>query len=141
MGKIIKCILFWLVSLTWGAIMTYLGMLLAIFAIVLGHRPKRFHYNICFALGDNWGGINFGAFFFVSRNTLRSTYAHEAGHGIQNIVLGPLFPILVGLPSLTRSMYRNMLVKAKIKSKDDLPPYDSIWFERQATEIGNKYFG
>lgn len=65
---------------------------------------------------------------------------HEWGHGIQNIILGPLMPFLVAIPSCIRYWYRELLVRSGEKKYADLPDYDSIWFEGWATKLGKKYY-
>ena len=61
------------------------------------------------------------------------TRNHEHGHAVQNAVYGVLMPFIVCIPSATRYWCR------RTKDPSTLPPYDSVWFERQATEWGSKY--
>ena len=44
--------------------------------------------------------------FFVERSAARETILHEAGHGIQNLLLGPLMPFVVCIPSALRYWMR-----------------------------------
>jgi hypothetical protein len=46
--------------------------------------------------------------------------------------------IIVALPSLIRSRYRVYLTEKKGVDTRTLPPYDSIWFEGQATRLGGE---
>jgi len=108
--------------------------------IITGHKPKRFHQYIYFEVGYNWGGFEVGGFFVVDKYASIRTIRHEAGHGIQNIILGPLMPFLVSIPSATRYWYREYLVRKKKKLRSELPPYDCIWFEGWATKLGEKYY-
>lgn len=66
--KTVKAIMFWLLSLTWGALMTLCGGVVALALLVTGHKPKRFHYLIYFEVGSGWGGFELGAFFVVNKN-------------------------------------------------------------------------
>lgn len=100
--KVLKSILYYLVSYTWGVIMTLIGSLVALFLLITGHKPHHFYQNIYFRIGRNWGGINFGPFFIIDNTEGLSTKQHESGHGIQNICLGPLMPFIIGIPSLIR---------------------------------------
>lgn len=134
--KALKGILFWILSLTWGLPMTLFGTLVAIGMLITGHKPKRFHYFIYFEVGKYWGGFEAGVFFFVSRNATLHTKQHEAGHGLQNIMLGWFMPIVISIPSAIRYWYRRF----KQWRGYLLPPYDSIWFERWATTLGEKHF-
>ena len=57
---------------------------------------------------------------------------HEFGHTFQNTLLGPFFPILVGIPSAIRYWYQAIRTKQGKQNK----AYDSIWFEDAATQCG-----
>ena len=65
--KTVKAIMFWLLSLTWGALMTLCGGVVALALLVTGHKPKRFHYLIYFEVGSGWGGFELGAVFVVNK--------------------------------------------------------------------------
>lgn len=134
-----KKILFWFLQFTWGSIMNAIGLIAFIILIILGHKPRRFHKTIYFIIGSNWGGVNLGFCTIISRTSGESTLRHEHGHFIQNAIYGVLFPFLVAIPSFIRYWYREYLVSVKKKKYSDLPPYDSIWFEAQATDFGYKY--
>ena len=106
-ARIVRTAGYWLVSLTWGSIMTLLGAVIALGMLLTGHRPGRLGPNVYFEVGRGWGGMEYGAFFFVERNAARETILHEAGHGIQNLLLGPLMPFVVCIPSALRYWMRN----------------------------------
>ena len=135
-----KIFLFWLASWTWGIILTLVGAVCALALLITGHRPKIFHGFVYFEVGSGWGGFEAGPFFFVNKNPARRTMQHEAGHGIQNIIFGPLMPFVVSIPSAVRYWYRLYLVRSGKKKSYELPPYDSMWFEGWATSLGEKYF-
>lgn len=133
-----KAARFWALSLTWGLPLTLIGLAIAIVLTIFGYSPKKFHYMIRFEVGENWGGFSLGGFIFTNENPSLHTQQHEAGHCIQNTVFGFAMPFLVSIPSAVRYWYREYL--RKVRKKTDLPAYESIWFEKQATEIGEKYF-
>lgn len=135
-----KCFLFWLASWTWGIVMTLIGAFVAIALILTGHKPHRFHWFIYFEVGEDWGGFECGCFFVTSKKASLHTKQHEAGHGIQNIMFGVFMPFIVSIPSAIRYWYREYLVRSKKKKYNELSDYDAIWFEREATELGQKYF-
>ena len=139
--KKISYIGFWLISLTWGCIMTALGAVAALFLWLAGYKPQRIGPNIYFKVGKGWGGVEAGPFFFVSEDSSRHTICHECGHGIQNCIWGPLMLFVVSIPSATRYWYRTILYKVNKEKYSKLPPYDSAWFEGQATEWGEKVYG
>ncbi len=138
--RIVKGILFWVISLTWGLPMTLIGTICAIALIVTGHKPQRFHYFIYFEVGSGWGGFEAGGFFFVNRHPSLHIRQHESGHGLQNIMLGVLMPFLVSIPSMIRYWYRELIIRSGKKKYSDLPDYDAIWFEGWATRLGEKHF-
>jgi len=43
---------------------------------------------------------------------------HEHGHRIQSRILGPLYLLLVGLPSIIRNIYARLLLKKGVPEKD-----------------------
>lgn len=141
---------YWLLSLTWGSIMTAIGLLGFIGCMIINiftrNMTVRYYKGaIVTYVGHYWGGVSLGSFIFVYTEAKKSWYEdrrmceHEWGHSIQNIVLGPLNPFLVCIPSFTRFWYREFLRKHYPKKYSKLPSYDSIWFEGQATKIGEKY--
>ena len=138
--KKFKAVWFWLLSVTWGLPVTLYGVLCAIALLLTGHKPKRFHWYIYFEVGKEWGGVNAGCFFVVSKDNDLYMRQHESGHGLQNIMLGVFMPFVVCIPSVIRYWYREYLVRVKKRDYWSLPPYDSIWFEGWATRLGQKYF-
>lgn len=135
-----KQVLFWVLSCTWGIVMTLIGSIVALVLIAMGYKPQRFHSLIYFEVGSGWGGVNFGAFFITSKGASLHTRQHESGHGLQNIMLGVFMPFVIAIPSLVRHWYREWLVRSGKKLYSELPAYDSIWFEGWATKLGEKYF-
>lgn len=129
---------FWLFSYTWGIIVTLIGTIVFAGLCALGYKPQRNIYGYAIEIGEGWGGLEMGPFCLVSKNPSQHTLNHEFGHGIQNCCFGP-FMIFISLASAVRYWYREYLVRVKKKSYSDLPPYDSIWFEGSATQIGNLY--
>ena len=136
--KTIKYILFLILSFTWGLPMSLIGAFVAIVLICAGYKPQIFHGYIYFIVGNNWGGVNFGCFFVISKSSSLHTKQHEAGHGIQNIIFGWLMPFVVSIPSMIRYWYREFEIRKGQGAT--LPAYDSIWFEGWATKLGEKYF-
>ena len=132
-----KKFLYWSTSLTWGVLMTLIGLLAALALLVTGHKPHKFGYTFYFKVGKSWGGLNLGAIFITDSTPSEHTLCHEHGHGLQNCFFGVLFPFLIGIPSAMRYWYRE--IKRKRDPACYLPPYESIWFEGQATRLGLKF--
>lgn len=113
--KNFKMFLFWFLQCTWGLIMTLAGVVGAIVMLCKGVKPKRFGYSVYFVYGHHWGGVCLGGFFFVSQESnVLATKAHESRHAIQNIIFGPLFPFVVGAPSIIRyHLFNHYTLKTK----------------------------
>ena len=100
--------IFWALSLTWGLPITIIGMIVFAGLCVFGHKPKRFGFCFYIPIGECWGGLEFGPIFLVDKYEDYSVMCHEHGHGFQNIILGPLFPVLVSLRSGARYWLREI---------------------------------
>lgn len=98
--------LFYILSVTWGCIMTTIGAIVALVLLILGYRPKKWNYCYYFEVGENWGGIELGMFFITDKSSSIRTKNHEHGHGIQNCYLGVFMPFVVCIPSAARYWLR-----------------------------------
>lgn len=137
-----KQILYWVIQLTWGSLLTLPGLFIASFLLVFKHTKTICHkngYSIIVEVGGNWGGLNLGAISFCGRyyNTnamfFEHTRRHEFGHSIQNMLFGPFQMFFVSIPSCIRYWY------FRLTPKKVHPPYDSIWFEGTATQWGTDW--
>ena len=128
---------FYIRSFTWGLPVTLGGSIVALGMLLTGHRPERFGKCLNFPVGRGWGGGSLGIFLFTCRDASQRLKEHEHGHSIQNCYYGPLMPFLVNIPSSARYWYRRAV--QKICPKKKMPPYDSIWFESEASRLGKTY--
>jgi hypothetical protein len=108
MKKTILYILYWIGQCTWGLPVTLIGGITALILLITGHKPKTLGPNIYFEVGQGWGGLELGGFFLCSKDSSNHTKYHEAGHGLQNLIWGPLFPFLIMIPSAIRYWLRKM---------------------------------
>lgn len=139
MKKIISYLVFYILQFSYGIIMNVIGLLVAIFMLLTFHKPHKFGPSVVFITKImNGSGISFGMFFLVGEEYDDYVIHHESGHGIQNIIFGPLFLFLVGIPSIIRYWYREF--KYYRKGLDPKTEYDDIWFEGQATKLGKKIY-
>lgn len=146
---------FWVASLTWGCLMTLIGAVIALAMLVIGKKPRRFHYFIYFSIGEYWGGFNCGPFIFIDGDTAKAheqcvraygkgsgwslrMIQHETGHGLQNIMLGVFMPFVIAIPSCIRYWYREL--KYYRRGKEPKTEYDAIWFEGWATNLGVEHY-
>lgn len=132
---------YYLIQWTWGIIQNIIGGLICLGMIILGHKPERQRNAICIEAKWRWGAsFNMGMFIFLGKGC-RSSIPHEYGHSIQGLIWGPLWWIVIAIPSAARCGLRDLYYKYRYpKTRKALPPYDSIWFEGQATNWGNRAF-
>lgn len=131
-----KRIIFYILSFTWGGIMSLIG-LIVIGICAIFKRVHVYHGRLYAEVGQDWGGLELGCFFVIGKNC-HSCCAHEAGHGLQNIFWGPLMPFVICIPSAIRYWYREIIYRTNKTKFLQLPPYDSVWFESQATRLGKE---
>lgn len=134
LNKKLNKFFFFLLSCTWGLPMTLIGGLVAAVLLASGRKPHRNQYGWYFIVGQGHSGVSFGPIAVVNSPAFSPILFHEFGHGVQNCYFGP-FMIIISLISVIRYWYRRIVGKRK-----PLPPYDSIWFEGQATALGEYYY-
>ena len=105
--------LFYILSVTWGCIMTTIGALVSLILLILGYKPKKWNYCYYFEVGENWGGIELGMFFVTDKSSGIRIKNHEHGHGIQNCYLGVFMPFIVCIPSAIRYWLRKFNTQKK----------------------------
>lgn len=130
-----KKIVFYLLSVIWGLPMTLIGVFTALLLMAFGYRPKRYGWCWHFAVGTKWGGVSLGLIFITDDSSSASTRNHEHGHTFQNCLWGPLFPFVIAIPSVTRYWIREL----QLRQGKMLKPYNSIWFESQASKWGDAF--
>lgn len=85
-------------QVVWGLPQTLVGLVL--FCALRGSRQR---YGYRSAVVVEWAldaGLSLGLFVFVPRGCPRALVAHEYGHTLQSLILGPLYLPLIVLPSL-----------------------------------------
>lgn len=137
MNTKMKPFTFYFLSFTWGLPVTLLGCIAALVCIICGKKAKKWGYCWYFEVGKSWGGTELGIFFIKDSSDSTHIKNHEHGHALQNCYWGPLMIPVISLPSFLRYWYRRII--QKIKKDIKLPPYDSIWFEDEATKIGTEF--
>lgn len=75
-------------------------------------------------------GVSFGPIVIISVHHGDKTVAHEYGHSIQSRMIGPLYLLVVGIPSITM----NILTRLGILRADR---YYDRWPESWADKLGN----
>lgn len=137
--KIVLGILYWIWQLTWGALMTIPGLIIALVLIISGHRVYKNGFSFVVMVGEGWGGLALGAVTLLCEQDDLTTYSyqhlrsHEFGHGVQQLLLGPLHPFVVEIPSAIRYWYFRLTPNKPHKD------YDDIWFEYTASKWGTAW--
>lgn len=85
---------------------------------------RKFYYT-----NEMPSGISLGNYIILSREDYNNSFRHEYGHSIQSRYLGPLYLLIIGLPSLLGNIY------AQIKHKSSAWYYSQPW-EKWADKLG-----
>ena len=80
------------------------------------------------------GAVTLGCYVFVGLNSeYRKTVKHELGHTIQSKILGPLYLIVIGIPSITYCSLRRIFPSLREKN------YYDFYTEKWANNLSEKY--
>ena len=128
---------------TWGMPQTLLGG-----AVYLAHR-KRPHFRFHGAVVTTWEsqkGLSLGPFIFLKgpaagncgpNDVDVALLVHEYGHTMQSIMFGPLYLVVVGVPSM---IWMNVPALAKRRQLKQVSYY-SFGPERHASALGERALG
>ena len=80
------------------------------------------------------GAVTLGDYVFVGLTSeYRKTVKHELGHTIQSKILGPLYLIVIGIPSITYCGLRRLFPSLRKKN------YYNFYTEKWANNLSEKY--
>ena len=80
------------------------------------------------------GAVTLGNYVFVGLNSeYKETVKHELGHTIQSKILGPLYLIVIGIPSITYCGLRRIFSSLRKKN------YYDFFSEKSANNLSEKY--
>ncbi len=108
---------------TWGLVQTLAG--LVVFLSCLGCR----HVFRLGAVVTRWrrrDALSLGLFIFVPAGEDPRLLAHEYGHTLQSLALGPLYLPVIGLPSLLRAAWR----RGRRRGRSYYDFYTERWADR-----------
>ena len=104
--KPVRAVLFHVLQWTWGLPQNVFG---ALASLVLRGERFRYHgalvtlYRPVKSISNRFG-FSLGSFIFMpegwSEGTRRRLVVHEYGHTVQSLMLGPLYLLVVALPSV-----------------------------------------
>ena len=105
--NLIKDILFYLIQWTWGLSVNIVGGIAYLICTkVLKYRHQKFGYAYIVYMPWNAGGLSMGLFIFMKDSGEEpnpwsyNTRIHEYGHTWQCLLLGPLYYVVVAIPSV-----------------------------------------
>jgi uncharacterized protein YybS (DUF2232 family) len=75
------------------------------------------------------GSVTLGNYIFISSKATENTIKHEYGHTRQSLYLGPLYIIIIGIPSILWAMIHKTIAPDKL--------YSWFYTEAWADKLGN----
>ena len=120
-----------LIQFTYGLVQSLLGLILF---LKYKNCKHQFYQSSILTYWPKKGGISLGVFIFVNEKSKNRDYLikHEYGHSIQSLILGPLYLLIVGLPSFVWANSNYFVNKRKRNNID----YYSFITEKNANYLG-----
>lgn len=135
----LKAFLFYFVQWTWCLPVNIVGgIAFLICTKIKGYRWQHFGYAKIVYMPWNAGGLSMGLFIFMKdhhkdKKWTHDTRIHEYGHTWQCLLLGPLYYIVIALPSV---IWCNCF--AGYRKKNNIP-YGKLYCEGWANAWGQKF--
>lgn len=132
-----KKLLYRLVQWTWGFPQTFIGFILY---LKLRKYPKEEFNGAIITKWPHKGGISLGMyiFFLDDKKRYEEFKYHEYGHTLQSLLLGPLYLLVIGLPSYIwcNGKYFNKYREDNNKAYSDL--YCEKWADYNGQRVLRK---
>ena len=131
MGKVLFRIWQW----TWGLPQTLIGFVL----YCIHRKESHFAYRGCIV--TRWhvrGSLGVGMFLFVNDDHYQrdpQVLIHEFGHAVQSVFLGPLFLLIMGIPSF---LWCNLPCCRKLRKEKGISYY-RFYPESTANALGERF--
>ena len=137
--------LYIIIQSTWGILQTLLGFIVFLFNI---NNKHYFYHGAIVTETKSQSSVSLGMFVFVTSNPLldkrevnkipdeemyNRLLVHEYGHTIQSLIFGPLYLIVMGIPSTLWGF-----LPFYQKKRDNGVSYFSFFTERFANYLGEK---
>ena len=118
----------------WGFPQNLIGLILASFFEMKAQivRMERYKDSKVFYVNSKFSGaVSLGTYIFIFSDyrNIRKTIMHEYGHSIQSKILGPLYLLVIGLPSI---IWAGLFEKYRSKHKIS---YYSFFTEKWANKL------
>ena len=144
--KINLKVVYAILQCTWGIFQTVLGL----FIFIIHIKNKHFYYHGAIVTEwQNKSSVSLGLFVFVTKEPFFAEkfieeitvtelssrlLVHEYGHSIQSLILGPLYLIIIGIPSTLWGFLPSLSAKRK---KHHIS-YFIFYTERWANLLGER---
>jgi len=134
--KLIPIIIYTLLQCTWGILQSLAGLLVFLLNSTSSHN--LYHG----AVRTQWSaksGLSLGLFIFVpidcSSEISEKMSVHEYGHTLQSLLLGPLYLLVIGLPSFIWFLFYPIIKKKKAISYYDfiIEKWADVWGEKSVS--------
>ena len=124
--------IYYVIQMTWGIIQNVAGL----FVFLAFIRKKHYFYKN--TVVTEWSlrssSMGLGMFVFLGRSDVKdeAILAHEYGHTVQSMILGPAYTFVIGLPSLFWANSRKMARFRKKRGMSYYRFYPEMWANRIA---------
>ena len=123
--KILKKIMFYLWHFTFAIIQNIMGLVMLAVYKSKGAESEWYHNAlITYIDKKNFGGVSLGMFIFINKSRegdrLHDTKIHEYGHTVQSMILGPVFLLVIALPSV---IWCNLPYFVKLRKEKNVTYY------------------
>lgn len=118
----------------WQLPQNLLGLIMMIFMLPQGSKEKYKGINYIVSLKMN-GGISLGNYVILSyiykdKEKYKKTWDHEYGHTRDSRIFGPLYLIVIGLPSIIWACLYGTIIKPTTNG------YYKFYTEKRADRLG-----
>lgn len=140
-----RIVLYCLLQCTWGVLQSVLGL----FNFMLHIHDNHYYHGCIVTEWNHPSSVSLGMFVFVTKEPffyekLKDQYTieelsqrllvHEYGHTIQSLILGPLYLIVIGIPSTLWGFLPSCNKKRRTKRIS----YFSFFTEKWANHLGER---
>lgn len=112
----------------WGFPQNLVGLFLWIIHSSRNHIGS--YKNALVTRWENERSLSLGMFIFIGYGAGERMIKHEYGHSIQSLILGPLYLIVVGVPSLVWCNFNPIAYKWKSGMVSYFSRYPESWADR-----------
>ncbi len=123
-----------LIQIIWGLPQTLIGF----FLFLLNIRKKHYWFRNCIVTEwDEGNSCSLGLFVFLYGNSYdpEEVLLHEYGHCIQSLMLGPLYLLIIGIPSF---FWCNLPAMAARRRRKNISYY-SFYPEKWANQLAARH--